>query len=222
MDARPGRGGQGIASGLPDVGQGQDRRPAPTQRARGKREHHGPHPQDPDGARRGHPGPELAPLTDRAPPGASDHTPDACPGAASPQVPVRSSNATPPSSRHTPAGTPSSSAPPMTPSQSGPAPRLGAAPAHTMPSASSTSSRPLADTPLPSTLPDTQLKNLSRLICPEPGQGIDGRAPSAYTSFTVTSDLACAQAYALSPCDLRHKWRARRSGVVNRTKGETP
>ena len=35
--------------------------------------------------------------------------------------------------------------------------------------------RPLANTPLPSTLPDTQLKNLSRLICPELGHHLELR-----------------------------------------------
>ena len=72
-----GDGRPGDTRRLPDVGQGQDRRPAAAQRARGKREHHGPHPQDPDGARRGHPGPELAPQwTARRPaPQASRQTP---------------------------------------------------------------------------------------------------------------------------------------------------
>ena len=39
------------------VGQGQDRHPAPTRRARDKREHRRAYPQDPDGPGRGHPSP---------------------------------------------------------------------------------------------------------------------------------------------------------------------
>ena len=54
-----GGGRPGDTRRLPHVG--QDRRPAAARRARGKREHHRPHPQDPDGARRGHPGPDPAP-----------------------------------------------------------------------------------------------------------------------------------------------------------------
>ena len=130
MDACPGRGGSADARRLPDVGQGQDRRPAPTPRARGEREHHGPHPQDVGGAGRDHAGPDPAPRR-----------------AASPQVPARSSNSTPSPSRHTPADTPSSSSPPMTPSPNGPAPRPGDAQPRTTPGASSTSSRPTCPSP---------------------------------------------------------------------------
>ena len=61
MDTRPGRGGPTNTRGLPHVGQGQDHHPAPTRRARDKREHRRAYPQDPDGPGRGHAGPQLAP-----------------------------------------------------------------------------------------------------------------------------------------------------------------
>ena len=144
MDTRPGCGGPTDARGLPDVGQGQDRRPAPTRRARGQREHHRTHPQDADGAGCDHAGPDPAPqrAARRPAPQASRQAP-----AQGPQAPVRSSNSIPSPSRPTPAGPPSNSSPPMTPSQSGPAPRPGDAPPHTTPSASSTGSRPTCPSP---------------------------------------------------------------------------
>ena len=97
-----GGGRPGDTRRLPHVG--QDRRPAPTPRARGKREHHRPHPQDPDGARRGHPGPELAPqrAARRPAPRASRQTPAQGPQAHKPRRdrPTRHPLATPGPARH--------------------------------------------------------------------------------------------------------------------------
>ena len=68
---------QEIRADYPMWGKAKIARPAAAPRARGKREHHRPHPQDPHGARRRHPGPDLAPqrAARRPAPQASRQTP---------------------------------------------------------------------------------------------------------------------------------------------------